>query len=188
MFEKIKKDLDGKLKCANALIETCRQAKILSDRAINAMHGGRLKEARTLLDNARKKTKTARKMLKSYPELYATNMQINLAFQEYAEAEILTSLLGKGSLPELDVPAECYLTGLADCVGELNRAFLHSLIRNDKTRAERLMKNAIEINEMLRSFDYPDFVALNLRRKKDMVRAMVNNMLSSMAKSGVRTE
>lgn len=185
MFARIRNDLDAKLKHANGLIEAARQAKILSDRAICAIHSEKKREAQALLAGARAGIKKLNKDLVKYPELYATNMQINLAFQEYAEAEILVSILAGRSLPGLDVPDECYLTGLADCVGELNRSFLQFLMKKEIAKAGMVMEKALEINDILKEFDYPDFVALNLRRKKDAVRIIVNNMLAAQARSQI---
>lgn len=183
MFAEIRRDLEAKLKHANRLIETAREAKILSDRAICAIHSEKKKEADSLLNGARLGIKKLNKDLVKYPELYATNMQINLAFQEYAEAEMLVSILAGRALPVLDMPGECYLTGLADCVGELNRSFLQFLMKKDYRKAGMVMEKALEINDILKEFDYPDFVALNLRRKKDAVRIIVNNMLAAQARS-----
>jgi len=182
VFNSIKKELDTKLRHATQLVEVCRKAKIDSDRAIALIHSGKPKAAASLIKSAEKKLAKAGVLLRAHPDLYATNMQINLAYQEYAEAQILVAILAAKPLPKLSVPAECYLTGLADAVGELNRAFLQARMRKDEVTANRLLERALEIDDLLKAFNYPDFVAANLRRKKDIVRIIINNMLTAQAR------
>jgi len=59
---------------------------------------------------------------------------VDSAFQEYAEASILLSLIRESrfvGFEELEVPMTSYVLGLADVIGELRRRALESLRKDD---------------------------------------------------------
>ena len=174
MFNQIKKVLDKRLKLTNSAVDTARQAKVLADRAIAAAHSD-AKKAKVLLRQAKGKIKKLRPLLKDV----RVGSQINLAFQEYAEAEILLALLDGKKLPKVAVGEEAYLLGLCDAIGELQRAFLVAKKSGDEKKALFLLKKATEIQDALQVFDYPDYLVSGLRRSKDRMRHILNQMLQA---------
>ncbi len=101
---------------------------------------------------------------------------LDVAYQELAEAVNLLSLLERGEFTPPDayeIPTRPYLTGLADTVGELRRAALDLLRHDDVERAETLLGFMEEILEELQTFDYPNALVPDLRRKCDVGRSLV---------------
>ena len=93
-----------------------------------------------------------------------------------AEAANLLSLLRDGSFAPPDkygIPTRPYLTGLADTVGELRRSVLDAL-RDDKVDfAAGLLGFMEEILDELHSFDFPNALIPDLRRKCDVARSII---------------
>jgi len=101
---------------------------------------------------------------------------LDVAYQELAESVNLLSLIEQGVFtpPEdYGIPTRAYLNGLADTVGELRRASLDLLRRDDIKKAETLLGFMEEILEDLQTFDYPNALVPDLRRKCDVGRALV---------------
>lgn len=101
---------------------------------------------------------------------------MDIAYQELAEAANVLSLIEHGEYtpPEkYQIPSRPYLNGLADVIGELRRAALDSLRRDDVSKAEHLLSTMEDVLEGLQSFDYPNALVPDLRRKCDVGRALV---------------
>jgi translin len=71
------------------------------------------------------------------------------------------------------IPPRPYLNGLADTIGELRRASLDLLRHDDVEKAENLLGFMEEILEELQTFDYPNALVPDLRRKCDVGRGLV---------------
>lgn len=101
---------------------------------------------------------------------------LDIAYQELAEAVNVLHILEKGeAVPavEYNIPSRDYLTGLADTIGELRRAVLESL-RNGRTeRGVTLLAMMESIYEGLNSFDFPNALIPDLRRKSDVARTLI---------------
>lgn len=152
------------------------ELKVLSDQAITLLHAGKPGIALQKIRRAERAAGTLKKKKECG--------RFIVPFQEYAECRILLGIMSRGRIPTsvAQVSDEAYVLGLADCVGEINRAFLQALISGSKTDADRFLHTAVEINDALRVVNYPDFVVPGLRRKKDACRIMVNNMLQARAR------
>ena len=101
---------------------------------------------------------------------------LDVAYQELTEALNLLSLLEHGTFTtpdEYGIPARAYLTGLADTIGELRRASLDLLRYDEVARAEILLGFMEEILEELQTFDYPNALVPDLRRKCDVGRGLI---------------
>jgi len=101
---------------------------------------------------------------------------MDIAYQELTEAANVLSLIeyGKYTPPEkYQIPSRPYLNGLADVIGELRRSSLDSLRHDDVNKAEQLLNLMEEVLEALQSFDYPNALVPDLRRKCDVGRALV---------------
>ena len=101
---------------------------------------------------------------------------MDIAYQELAEAVNVLSLIEQDRFtpPEkYQIPSRPYLNGLADVIGELRRAALDYLRRDEVSRAEQFLSIMEDILEGLQSFDYPNALVPELRRKCDVGRALV---------------
>lgn len=178
-ISRVKEALDRKLSAADSISPFARESKISSDRAIALLHSGRNeKEVTRLLNKAQEGVAILGSALSRDPSLAGTSFQISLAFQEYAEAIILLHALKGREIPDVAVPDEAYVLGLADAAGELNRAYLEARIRGDFAKASRYAGQVREISEAFSELDYPDFVVPSFRQKKDFVRRILDSMLS----------
>jgi translin len=101
---------------------------------------------------------------------------MDIAYQELAEAANVLSLIELGehiSPEEYQIPSRPYLNGLADVIGELRRASLDYLRQGDVDKAEKLLGTMENVLEGLQSFDYPNALVPDLRRKCDVGRSIV---------------
>ncbi|MFW9870247.1 MAG: hypothetical protein ACFFFO_15560 [Candidatus Thorarchaeota archaeon] len=143
--------------------------------AIKLVHREEFEEAKKLISEANKIVEQA-KLEMSKSDFVSRSRNLDVAYQELAEASNLLSIIeqGKFSPPdEHSIPVRAYLNGLADAVGELRRASL-DLLRNERLdRAEKLLSFMEEILEELQTFDYPNALVPDLRRKCDVARGLI---------------
>ena len=143
--------------------------------AIKMVHREQFDEARTLISEASKIIEqTNAEMSKS--DFVSKSRNLDVAYQELTEASNLLSLIehGKFTPPdEYNIPVRAFLTGLADTVGELRRASLDLLRSDGVERAEKLLTFMEEILEELQTFDYPNALVPDLRRKCDVARGLI---------------
>jgi translin len=128
--------------------------------------------------------------LEPYPDLYHAGYTQS-ALKEYAEANIVYSLLRGGTLPDpedLEVEYAAYLGGLSEAAGELRRRVLDILRHDRLEEAERLMAAMDEIYGMLVTMDFPDAITDGLRRKTDMVRGVVERTRGDLTTSRQQRE
>ncbi|NHI83590.1 MAG: hypothetical protein EAX81_04750 [Candidatus Thorarchaeota archaeon] len=155
------------LPLARAAVRKCSES-------IKETHRGDYDTAASLLEEAKKMTEKARHQIANSEFLSSRNL--DTAYQEIAEASNLLSLLRDGDFtPPSDngIPSRPYLTGLADTVGELRRAILNSLRTDDMERANRLLGFMEEILDELGTFDFPNALIPELRRKCDVARSII---------------
>jgi len=108
---------------------------------------------------------------------------VESAYQEYAEAGIMISLLEKGDVPtpdELGIGNVPYLLGLADTVGELRRACLDELKSGKVEKANAHLERMEDIFAELMRFDYPEAI-LPIKRKQDIVRSLLEKTRGEVA-------
>ena len=108
---------------------------------------------------------------------------VESAFQEYAEAAILISILEKNDVPspeDLGIGGVPYLLGLADSVGELRRFALDELKGGNVKKADSYLDQMEDIFTALMRFDYPDAI-LPIRRKQDIVRSLLEKTRGEVA-------
>ncbi|MCL2318024.1 MAG: hypothetical protein FWC44_03085 [Methanomassiliicoccaceae archaeon] len=97
------------------------------------------------------------------------------ALAEYAEAMILEAAVnGKGipSFDDLGIAPGQWVLGIADCLGEMRRVVLSSLISENTERAVSVFKDMEEMYLVIMAFDVPDAV-LPIRRKQDIARGIM---------------
>lgn len=143
--------------------------------SIKMTHRGKFDEAKALVSEARQIIVEASQGM-SGSDFMLKARSLDVAYQELAEAVNLLSILqhGKFTPPDVhEIPTRPYLTGLADTVGELRRAALDLLRHDDVEKAETLLGFMEEILEELQTFDYPNALVPDLRRKCDVGRSLV---------------
>lgn len=175
IISEINKSLKLKDERREKLISYSREVIRRSGSAILAIHRGDSGSASEHLEAARQTLQSALEVCREQPEYLYTG-SLPQAMQEFAEASIVTSLLkGDGFLPpeKVGVPAESYIAGLADAVGEMRRYALDSLRKDNLEEAERILKAMEEVYVSLKGLDYPRAVVPNLKRRVDMIRKQV---------------
>jgi translin len=111
---------------------------------------------------------------RSYPDVYFAGY-LQDALKELAEASIVLAVVQGENLPEpeaLGIEYPAYLNGLGEAIGEMRRAALDCMRRNDITEAERLLGVMDDVLSALVTIDFPDSLTGNLRRTTDMVRGV----------------
>ena len=97
------------------------------------------------------------------------------ALAEYAEAIIFESVINGDDMPsfkELGIGPGPWILGLADCLGEMRRIVLTSLVSEDMQRATSVFSEMEEIFYVIMMFDIPDQI-LPIRRKQDIARGVM---------------
>ncbi|MFQ5833561.1 MAG: hypothetical protein ACE5H4_12715 [Candidatus Thorarchaeota archaeon] len=149
--------------------------------SIKETHRGNFEMASQLLSEARDIIQNALTEMKA-SDFMSRSRSLDVAFQELAEASNLLSLLKDGvfTLPQqYDIPARAYLTGLADTVGELRRAVLDSIRQEKVDRAVTLLGFMEEIFDEIQTFDFPNALIPDLRRKCDVARSIIERTRGS---------
>ena len=152
-----------------------RKAVRKCSESIKMTHRGKSDEAKALISEASQIIIEASQGV-SDSEFMLKSKSLDVAHQELAEAVNLLSLLERGEFSppdEYGIPVRPYLNGLADTVGELRRAALDLLRHDDVEKAETLLGFMEEILEELQTFDYPNALVPDLRRKCDVGRSLV---------------
>ncbi len=173
IVEMIRAELDEKEKRREELFRMAREVRRMSTRAIWLVHLNEYTKGEELIERAGK-------MLSKLSEHDLRFSFLHEAGQEYAEAVLTLHLLTGRELPshtELRIPAEWYLAGLGDTVGELRRRVLVLLREGRLEEAEGLLELMMEINRELSSLMYPGAVAA-IKRKQDIARVLVERTMS----------
>jgi translin len=103
---------------------------------------------------------------------------VDAAFQEYAEAQTLLSLVERNRFvnpDEINVNSVAFVLGLADVIGELRRRALDSLRKEDVKTAEDCLHVMEEIYVELMSMDEAYMLVPGLRRKSDVARHVIES-------------
>lgn len=97
------------------------------------------------------------------------------ALAEYAEAMILDAVIREEGVPSfrgLGIGPGPWVLGLADCLGEMRRIVLTSLMSDDTGRAVSMFSDMERMFHTIMVFDIPDSV-LPIRRKQDIARGVM---------------
>ncbi|MBI2299249.1 MAG: haloacid dehalogenase [Armatimonadetes bacterium] len=142
---------------------------------IRAVHRHAFDDADGHLAETRGLCATMNGQARQSPQVYYAGFVLD-AQKEYAEAALVLALVAEREVPthrELDIEPAPYLNGLAEAAGELRRFVLDALKSGDHTTAERLLEVMDGIYYLLVTFDYPDQISQGLKRRLDMVRAVL---------------
>jgi translin len=97
------------------------------------------------------------------------------ALAEYAEAMILEAVVKDCEIPsfrELGIGPGPWVMGLADCLGEMRRLVLTSLMAENVQQAVSVFSCMEEVFHTVMRFDIPDAI-LPVRRKQDIARGVM---------------
>ena len=162
------------LPLSRSAVRKCSESIKESHRGNFETAAGLLSEAHAIVDGAIKEIAGS--------DFMAGSRSLDVAYQEIAEAANLLSLLRDGRFTppkQYGIPARAYLTGLADTVGELRRAVLDSIRQEDVDRATNLLRFMEEIFDEIQTFDFPNALVPDLRRKSDVARSIIERTRGS---------
>ena len=172
---RIQEELKEKEEVREEVQRDMRKATRLSKRAILLIHQERFNDAKSSLEEADKLFVKLLNISKDHPELVYSGL-VDAAFQEYAEARILLSLVKENRFVnpmEINVPPVSYVLGLADVIGELRRRVLDSIRKGDNETAEKCLQTMEHIYVELMSMDDAYLLVPGLRRKCDIARRII---------------
>ena len=175
ILERIREELAEKDKIKQEIQLAARRAGRLSKQAIFQIHKANLEKAEETLEEAKEILEKIRGLTKDYPELLYMGT-VDSAFQEYAEANILLSLIKESrfiSFDELKIPMTSYVLGLADVIGELRRRALDSLRNGEMKKAENCLRLMETIYEEIINLEEIQLLVSGIRRKCDTGRRII---------------
>ena len=161
---------DSAISRSRELIRHCAES-------IRAIHRREWDAAQAKLAIAQSAADDLRAVIKDYPDLHYSGYTQD-ALKEVVEAFATYAIIRDQPLPSpesLNVDASTYLNGLAEAATELRRFILDILRREDgdAAEAERLLDWMDAIYDQLVTFDFPDAITGDLRRRTDVVRGVL---------------
>lgn len=175
IFDGIRKEIEEDDKVRERSLPLARSAVRKCSESIKLSHRGEYQAARKSLEDANELITQAKVEMEKSVFLDKSRI-LDTAYQELAEAMNVLSILENNMLstPEVfDIPSRAYLTGLADTIGEIRRATLEKLRNDDVTKATQYLSLMENIFEELTSFDFPNALVPDLRRKCDVARGII---------------
>lgn len=189
LSEALSDELDSKTSAREQGLAGSRDTIRACSNAIRAMHRQDFKAATSLLSDAQSNLEQSRSALRDHPDMRYAGF-IHDAEKEVAEACITLALVRGEELPsreEVDVPAQAYLKGMAESMGELRRHILDQMRRGDLERCERLLASMDDIYNVLISMDYPDGITYGLRRLTDVARSIIERTRGDFTTSKIQS-
>jgi translin len=175
IIDKIYAKFDAKNTVRDYLLAEFRKVLKATRESIAAIHRDELDKAETKLSNAKALLVAAHKELAKIPGLPITGLVQN-AEGEVVEAALLLAFRKEESFvgpEEIGVGEIGYLLGLGDLVGELRRATIDALTKNNLRLAKKAFSQMEEIYSMLLAFDFPNALTPGVRAKTDVARRLV---------------
>jgi translin len=175
LLSRIQEELQKREKVHDEVQRDMRRTTRLSKQAILFTHQKRFKEAKKLLKEATGLFVKLHSLAEAYQDMFYSGL-VNAAYQEYAEARTLLTLVEEKrfiSPEEIKVPSIDYVLGLGDVIGELRRRALDSLRRGDVKTAEECLHLMEEIYVELMAMDEAYMLVPGLRRKSDVARHLI---------------
>ena len=177
ILDEIQKDLLKREEVWEAVKQDMRRATRLSKQAILLVHKEKNRDAKELLEEAKRLFSRLRDVSKGYPDLVYAGM-VDSAFQEYAEAWTFLSLIEKDGFVnprELGVPSISFVLGLADVVGEFRRRALDAIRKGNVSIAEDCLQKMEHVYTELSNMDEGYLLVSGLRRKCDVARHIIES-------------
>lgn len=165
---------DTAISASRELIRHCSEA-------IRAVHRREWENAEAKLAITQQAANELRTVVANYPDLAHSGYTTD-ALKEVVEAFATYAIIRDMPLPTpetLNVEGAVYVNGLAEAATELRRFILDILRREDgaspesSAEAERLLNWMDAIYDELVTFDFPDAITGDLRRRTDVVRGVL---------------
>ncbi|MFW9960415.1 MAG: hypothetical protein ACFFDV_05320 [Candidatus Thorarchaeota archaeon] len=175
ILQDLRNEIDADDKVREKILPFSREAVRKCSEAVKKTHKGLYNEAHALISDVYEIIGRAEHEMAS-SDFMTKSRSLDVAYQELAEAVNLLSIVEQGEFTapqKYKIPSRPYLTGLADAIGELRRAALDFLRQDNVARAETLLCFMDEILDGLQTFDYPNALIPDLRRKCDVGRSLV---------------
>jgi translin len=175
--ERIRGDFAAKNAARDAAIARSRELVRLCSEAIRAIHRREWRDAEIKLGSAQTAAIELRAVCADYADLLNSGYTQD-ALKEVVEAFATHAIIRDQALPDpqtLQVDGATYLNGLAEAATELRRFILDILRRadGDSAEAERLLNWMDAVYDQLVTFDFPDAITGDLRRRTDVVRGVL---------------
>ena len=165
----------------DAAIARSRELIRMCAESIRAIHRREWDEAGQKMSKAQTAAADLVAGVAEYPDLLHSGYTQD-ALKEVVEAFATLAIIRDQALPtpdDLHVANDIYLNGLAEAATELRRFILDILRREDGgapenvAEAERLLAWMDAVYDQLVTFDFPDAITGDLRRRTDVVRGVL---------------
>lgn len=180
ILEEIRERLDAKETLREEVLPIARQLIRESAALIKNAHRGEWDEAISRRNSLLNAVRNLKGKLSNSPDLWFAGF-VQDALKEVAEACLVYSLLRNEPVPtpeDLGIDDAPYLNGLLEAMGELRRAVLDAIRRDDLATAERFLAIMDEVYFAAMSFDQADAVTQGARRRTDALRAILERTRS----------
>ncbi|MCY3410870.1 MAG: hypothetical protein INQ03_04450 [Candidatus Heimdallarchaeota archaeon] len=152
------------------IISKTRELNRLSGRGIALLVKNQ--DAKSMLMDCRRVYLEIYEKMSSMAAITSWNIT-NSGVEEYAEFEILYSILTERTIPspkKLQIPTWMWLPALGDVTGELRRVILNNLLIDQFELGLELLQIMQEIFHELRGLNFSKSLVSNLRKKIDVAR------------------
>lgn len=180
VISKIEAELDEKDQIREVALKSSRVVVRLSGNIIRGLH--KKIERSAELDALKDEVSNLSSLLREHPELEHAGYVEN-AFQEYAEVNVIMSILERADVPspdDMNVGSVPYLLALGDSIGELRRFCLDELKSGKVTKANKYLDMMEDLFTALMRFDYPEAI-VPLRHKQDVARSLLEKTRGEVA-------
>ncbi len=163
----ITKELASLQKRQDDVMRLDREIVRMSGEAINAMHSGNSKKAKSIMAMLEKGMRELRKSEKGF-EYYSAQ-----AHQEYVEAYALYCIVNGRKIPSAKNMGEdvrTYISGIMDLVGELKREAYEAMRKGNIKKAEEHYEIMKDIYDSTMHIRFANSILQNFRKKQDVAR------------------
>jgi translin len=175
VIQQVKNELTAKNKVREDTHECMRKATSLSKQSILLLHQKRFEDAQKMAADAKEIISNLQKQAEDCPEVVYGGM-FSAALQEYAEANILLTLIKEGRFvtpSEINVPSVDYVLGLADVIGEYRRLALDYLREGEVEKGVQCLEVMDQVFIQLLALDEAYMLVPGLRHKSDIARRII---------------
>ena len=150
-----------------------RKAVTTCAAAIRQVHVGNIRGAKAMVKDAAALIAQLEKAVATEPRLEPF---LGTPYQEYVELMVLISMVEEEGMPKLDVPADAYLLGSLDAVGELKRVCMELLAKGKRKEALALFGKMEEMYYSMEGYSFPNSLVPGFRHKQDAMKAVLERL------------
>jgi len=178
-----RKELENRRKLRDLLLQEQREIVRECASAIRMVHAGKEKSAKKRLGTIQKRIAKAEKKAGS---IELRRRVLGLCYQEYTELAVLISVVECKNLPKLNVPAEFYILGVLDAIGEMKRVVMTKLLENDVKGALKLYTKMEDIYYELDVLSFPSSIVPGLKPKQDAMKRVLEGLYMVLVEAQIR--